>query len=250
MSKIKGGYYIKARKIQESDIATAPPHTREIWDWILKEANHKDKKCSGILIKRGQLLRSYKDIQEGLKWKVGWRTERYSKHQCEIAMKGLKKATMITTTKTTRGMLITVLNYDKYQNPKNYDSHNEHYKKATRKPQTADTINKNDKNVKNENIASSPDDAVNKIFDLFYKSINPGIVYGNPTNREAVRWFIRKWGEEQATRMFKQVIEAQQLGDKYCPVATTPHQVRLKIGDFQVYFKKKRNNLKKVGFVS
>lgn len=137
--KIKGGYYIKARKIQESEIAHAPPHVREIWDWLIKEANHEDGKYQGILIKRGQCIRSYKDILDGLSWRVGWRKMRYSKHQCEISMKWLKNATMITTKKLIHGMLITILNYDYYQNPKNYESHTGSHKKATRKPQTSDT---------------------------------------------------------------------------------------------------------------
>lgn len=145
--KIKGGYYIKARKIQESDIAFAPPHVREIWDWLLKEANHADNGK----IKRGQTVRTYKDIQEGLHWMVGYRKETYKKWQCEIAMKYLTKQQMITTTKTTRGLIITICNYDIYQNPKNYESHNESHKKATRKPQPTDTINKKNKNDNNEN---------------------------------------------------------------------------------------------------
>ena len=148
---IKGGYYIKARKIQESEIAHKPPHVREIWDWLLKEANHSEQKSNGTVIKRGQCLRTYDDIIEGLHWMVGWRKMKYSKWDCEKAMKVLKKATMITTTKTTRGMFITICNYDTYQNPRNYESHNHsQVRKATRKPQTADTINKNVKKVKNE----------------------------------------------------------------------------------------------------
>ncbi len=82
---------------------------------------------------------------------VGWRKIRYSKWDCERALKVLKKATMITTRKTTKGMVVTVCNYDFYQNPKNYESHT--YMggtKATRKPQTTDTIYNNDKNVNNE----------------------------------------------------------------------------------------------------
>ena len=148
---IKGGYYIKARKIQESEIAHKPPHVREIWDWLLKEANHQEKTSNGTIIKRGQCVRTYDDIREGLHWMVGWRKMRYTKWDCEKAMKVLKKATMITTKKTTRGLFITICNYETYQNPKNYESHN-HVPptKATRKPQTADTINKNEKNVKNE----------------------------------------------------------------------------------------------------
>ncbi len=153
---IPGGYYIKSRKIQESEISTAPPHVREIWDWLLREANHKDTKIGGTVIKRGQLMRSYKDIQEDLHWMVGYRKETYKKWHCEIAMKWLANRQMITTTKTTRGMLITVCNYNVYQDPKNYDNDNERHKKATRRPQGTDTINKNDKNEKNYKNISIP----------------------------------------------------------------------------------------------
>lgn len=141
---IDGGYYIKARKIQESAIARAAPYVREIWDWLLKEANHKDT----TVCNRGQTLRSFKDIQDGLAWFAGWRKHTYSKDQCEKAMAWLREAVMIATEKTTRGMLITIVNYDKYQNPENYGSDNESNKKATRKQQPAATINKNEKNDK------------------------------------------------------------------------------------------------------
>lgn len=146
---IKGGYYLKARKIQESAISLAPPHVREIWDWLLKECNHSPRQSSGRLIERGQCVRSYRDILDGLKWKVGYRVCRYSKWDCERAMKWLTKHTMVTTTKTTRGLVITILKYDYYQNPKNYESHSKATTKATREPQGCDTINKND-NALNE----------------------------------------------------------------------------------------------------
>ena len=77
---------------------------------------------------------------------VGWRKEAYSKSDCETAMKWLKKHTMITTTKTTRGLIVTILNYDIYQNPKNYENHTNDYTVTTVEPQTRHTINKNDKN--------------------------------------------------------------------------------------------------------
>jgi hypothetical protein len=141
MATIEGGYYMKARKIQDSKIATAPPHVREIWDWLIKEVNHKDNGR----FKRGQTMRSLKDIQEGLKWYVGYRKEMYSKSKCEMAMNWLRKEVMIETAKTTRGMIITVLNYSTYQDSKNYETNNEGNKKPTMNEQTHDTINKNDK---------------------------------------------------------------------------------------------------------
>jgi len=121
MGKIKGGYYIKARKIQNSKIMRQPPHVREIWDWILKEANHKDVEYGGFKLKRGQLFRTYMDIREGLSWNVGWRKMMYNENQTKKAMKFLRDTLMIDTKKEPGGVLITICNYDIYQNPKNYE---------------------------------------------------------------------------------------------------------------------------------
>ena len=148
--KIKGGYYIKARCIQDSEISIMPPYIREIWDWLLKEANHSDNKSNGLNIKRGQLIRTFKDIQEGLHWMIGWRKMTYQNWQCENAMKFLRERSMITTMKTTRGMLITICKYSLYQDPKNYESNSKADRRTTVAKQTPDTINKNDNNDKNE----------------------------------------------------------------------------------------------------
>lgn len=148
---IKGGYYIKARKIQESEIAHASPSVREIWDWLLQQANHK----TNNVCERGQCVRTYKDIMEGLAWYAGWRKESYSKSDCENAMKFLRSRSMITTRKTTRGLVITIVNYGIYQNPKNYESHTEYSTEYQTPPQHTATINKNDKNDKNKHIAGA-----------------------------------------------------------------------------------------------
>jgi hypothetical protein len=186
---IRGGYYLKARCIQEAEIAKAPPHIREIWDWLLKEANHRDVNIADTVINRGQCIRSYRDIQDGLSWYVGWRKQTYSKWDCEKAMKWLTKHTMIATGKTTRGILITIVKYDYYQNPKNYENHTETGKRTTRKPQTRHTINKNEKNEKEEVLPKgnmSPEESGNgncphqAIVALYHKHL--------PTCPEIVKW--------------------------------------------------------------
>jgi hypothetical protein len=150
---IAGGYYIKARKIQESEIAHAPPHVREIWDWLIKEANYTDHKK----LNRGQVLTSYKEIQDGLHWMIGYRKETYSKWQCEIAMKWLTKRQMVTTKRTTRGMIITIENYETYQNPENYENHNGNHNRTTTEPQGTDTIRKEGKEGESKlNTLSDP----------------------------------------------------------------------------------------------
>lgn len=143
---IKGGYYIKARKIQESEIAHAPPFVRELWDWLLREVNHK----SNHVCERGETVRRYKDILDGLCWYAGYRKMSYSVHDCENGLKWLTKRNMITTAKTTRGMIIKVDKYDFYQDPKNYESQTESRNEARVKPQSSHTINKNEKKEKKD----------------------------------------------------------------------------------------------------
>jgi hypothetical protein len=127
--RIEGGYYIKARSIADSDIMRSPPYVREVWDWLLMNANHKDNKS----IKRGQIFTTLDDICEGLCWFVGYRKVSYTKDHMKKAMRALKKASMITTNKSTRGFLITVCNYEIYQNPKNYESTSESTNESTTK---------------------------------------------------------------------------------------------------------------------
>jgi hypothetical protein len=143
---IAGGYYIKARKAKESWIAHAAPCIREIWDYLLREANHADNGTCAC----GQLIRSYADIQDALHWMVGYRKKTYSKWQCEWALKQLTKERMTATARTTRGILITIVNYETYQNPANYEHHDERHYAATGTPQCRHTINKKVKNEKNE----------------------------------------------------------------------------------------------------
>ena len=158
---IPNGYYIKPRIFPNSPIAQAPPHIREIWDYFLREANHSDYISPSLIIQRGQLFRTYKQIQDALSWRIGFRVEIYSKNQIHSAFKYLKKHKMITATRTpvrataktttraTKGVLITVINYDTYQDAKSYESHSESHNDTHTE---SHTINKNElNNNKNKN---------------------------------------------------------------------------------------------------
>jgi len=209
---INGGYYIKARKIQESDIAFAPPHVREIWDWLIKEVNHIDS-CK---IKRGQTMRSLRDIQEGLRWYVGYRKEVYSKSKCEMATKWLTKRGMITTTKTTRGMIITVCNYEFYQDPKNYETNNETNTKPTRNQQPSDTINKNKKNVRNNK--GGFEESFQTFWDTFHEKTGK-----QKTDKESAIKHWKKLSRPEQEKAIENVKPYfQNLSDaKYCKKART-----------------------------
>lgn len=114
---IEGGYYLKARKIMQSDIMHKPPVVRELWDWLLMNANYADNGK----IKRGQQIRTTKDLQEGLAWYVGYSKRSYSYKQIRSAYDFLMKENMIDVTKVTNGLLITICNYSHYQDPDNYE---------------------------------------------------------------------------------------------------------------------------------
>ena len=118
---IRGGYILKARCIGESEVAHMPPHTREIWDYLLRKAFWQD----GKRLKRGELLTSCPEIQEALHWKAGWRKETYSLTQCENSMKALRKAGMIATRNAERGVVVSICNYWRFQDPENYDCRTE-----------------------------------------------------------------------------------------------------------------------------
>jgi len=114
------GFYIKARQIKESWIAEARPVVREVWDYLIREANHSEVKYGGFIVERGSLFRSYREIRDDLKWRVGYRYERYSESQMKRAMADLRREGMIELTSEPRGNLIKVLNYDKFQDIGNY----------------------------------------------------------------------------------------------------------------------------------
>ena len=115
---IPGGYILQPRKIDESDIMHDAPVVREVWLYLLRRVNHKD----GEKFKRGTNFFRLSDIQEALHWYSGYRKMKYSKPQITKAIRRLRERNMVETTKETRGLMITILNYNYYQDPKNYGS--------------------------------------------------------------------------------------------------------------------------------
>ena len=209
---IPGGYYIKARKIKESVIAHAPPATREIWDYLMREANHSGKKKHGLSLERGQVFTSYGEIRDDLSWWIGYRKQQYTKAQCENAMKLLRRESMATTTKTTRGIIVTISNYSYYQNPKNYEQASGDDNGDCNAPQGCSTIDKNGKNerinteepIGSLSAASPPDDPPKpktpscpqqKIISIYHDKcpMLPSIQSWDAT---AEKWLRSRWRED------------------------------------------------------
>lgn len=168
--KIEGGYILLSRKIIESEIWDKPPLYIKVWLYLLSRAQHKEYKK----LKRGQLWTSIAEIQEACGWYVGFRREKPTKDQVYNILEWMRttskadetrfpyesnyesntNTTMITTTRATRGMVVNIVNYNVYQDSKNYESNdesnNEKVTRATREQRGGDTINKNDKECKND----------------------------------------------------------------------------------------------------
>lgn len=201
---ISGGYIILSRKLIESEIWDKPPLYLKVWIYLLTRAQHKEFRK----LKRGQLFVSIPEIQDACSWYVGFRKERPTKDQIYQIIDWLRKpneavheagmkATMITTTKATQGLLINIDNYGVYQNPKNYESNgednDEKVMRATREQREPNNINKNVKNAENEKKGNTSRPKFEiydmELAELLFKRMrenNPSVKQPN----------LNKWAEE------------------------------------------------------
>lgn len=155
------GWISLHRKLIESEIWEKPPLYIKVWVFLLLSAQHSNYKN----LRPGQVSTSIPEIIEACKWRVGARVERPTKDQIYQIIEWLRKpnegvhesnakATMITTTKATHGLLVNINNYGLYQDNKTDESNDEgNGEKATkplRKQRQPDNINNNVNNNNNE----------------------------------------------------------------------------------------------------
>ncbi|WP_180984518.1 hypothetical protein [Paenibacillus sp. F4] len=159
------GWISLHRKLIESEIWEKPPLYAKVWIYLLLSAQHTQYKG----LKQGQVLTSIPEIIDAVSWKVGARRERPTKDQIYQVLEFLRgkamkskrspdesnaKAMMITTTKATHKLLITISNYGVYQDLKSGESNDEgngeKAAKPPRKQRQPDNINNNDNNDNNE----------------------------------------------------------------------------------------------------
>lgn len=185
--QIHGGYILISRTLMESKIWMKPPLYLKIWMYLLMRAQHTDYKN----LKRGQLWTSVPEIQKACSHYIGYKkvTPTYKQVRSAIEwMRSISKediscfshegnnvgynarhteskneGNMIDTTKGTHGMLVNIVNYNIYQDPKVYEgrtvnsnvrhdvSNNQGNTKEIRRAEHGQNINKNEKNDKNKN---------------------------------------------------------------------------------------------------
>lgn len=128
---IPDGYVFWSRLTVDSEIFTDKPDIWfKVWFYIVLNVNYKD---SGKF-SRGENFFNYEMVKS--------RVRLLTKDQWKKILTTLRKMKMIGTTKSTRGIIIKVLNYDKYQQPLNYTGttdgtisapHRHHYKQERKK---------------------------------------------------------------------------------------------------------------------
>ncbi len=146
-----------------------PPLYVKVWLWLLVRARYST--ANGL--RRGQVRTSLPEIQDAMTHKVGYRKVRPSKKeiwgilewlrnpdQCRESLRnhdqslaesesarnpheGTTKVTMIVTTKVTHGIVITICNYEYYQDWKNYEGNDEGNDEGTAKVTTGEQYNRN-----------------------------------------------------------------------------------------------------------
>jgi len=160
-----GGFVLLARRTLESDLMTMNPLAFKLFFWMVLRSNFKDRDK----LKRGQLLTSIEEMREAGSYKAGYRNIKPSKMQIRTAYEALKNNTMISTAKTTRGMVITIINYDKYQTPANYEQHTEeHSEDATKHPMSAHDT---EEGLRRKNKTFSSDAPAFRLAELLFELI-------------------------------------------------------------------------------
>ena len=133
-----------ARKIVDSQIwRNKPSWWLKVWLYILIRVNHKDN---------AQFKRGTNFFNAGT---IYYDCALYNENIKELTTRNvisyLRKANMITYRKTTRGVIITVVNYDQYQDFMAYKSQQESQQEnqwnSQQKVNGKSTINNNDNNV-------------------------------------------------------------------------------------------------------
>ena len=200
------------RQFYSGSISCKPRHYREVFIWLIAHANHKPARSSGRLIQRGQLVRSYKDICDALCWYVGARKERYKEHHIGSAMNWFRKEGMIKTTKTSRGLIITVCRYDYYQREDFPKVVTKALTKAPVKRQEASTINKNER-IKEKDIPIIESDSEKIPFAEFWDAYDLKVGLKSKItrkwdklsdlDRQQIMDFIPKYKEARPDKQFR-----------------------------------------------
>lgn len=201
------GAFLISREIFESDLFYDVTKFRLFFLIVGKAVfSHKGTQIGSVKLKRGQFLRSYRNLRDDLEYIENNSVKTPSLSTIKNKVEELKKEGRIETEETQLGTLFTVLNYDNYQQLDNYKTEtknteqtDEEHSSNVAKTEREQNVNnnkyvKNDKNVKNdnkENVRKTKyrfSDDHFKLTDFLISEIQNNIPDFKKTEREKERW--------------------------------------------------------------
>jgi hypothetical protein len=200
MDRIYGGSFQVARQLFSSEIWREKPSSwKVIWIYILGKVNHK----KNGKFDRGEGFFNFSEERRQIGNDI---TSNMIKRFCQYAL----RSSMTSTKRSTRGMLIKVINYDKYQTLSNFTSTNQSTSKAREKHEPSTPINKNDKNDKNDkNERASPTPA-DKAIEFFKTTIFQEEVIKSLVDKAVPEDIVRR----EITKFISYWTELNKLGTK------------------------------------
>lgn len=142
MALIPNGCVLIARKVQENKMWDKPAWWLKVFCYLIMEVSFKDKKN-----KRGSAFFKYKDIYKD----CNLDREGIKPETIDNLVRWMRKEGICTTQKTTRGINITICNYNTYQNITNYKNDSINEMKTRQKRDRNETITKECNNGINGN---------------------------------------------------------------------------------------------------
>jgi len=151
----KKGYVLLWRSLFDNPLFDdgQPYDKRSAWCELIAMANHRNNVVeyngSAITIRRGQRLTSIRKLAKSWNWSEN-RVRRY--------LSLLERHNMIETNRTKGGTILTIVNYDTYNNLRHTDEYTNEYTGGSSNEYTGGTQTNNDRNndIKNEKNKSAP----------------------------------------------------------------------------------------------
>ncbi len=159
------GWIKDYRKELSSDIWKFPPLYHRVWQYLKYKANHKDNlvptRQGYIMVKRGQTITSYRNIAKAVAWEEYGTEKIPSAKTIKVILDILVHYNMIVRSSNTRGTLINIINYDKYQGSDEDDCNTEETPRKHSLP-----TNKKDKERKEKIYAPKQ-----KEYEVFFEEV-------------------------------------------------------------------------------
>lgn len=111
------GYFLLSRSLFESGVWQMHADYLKIFIYLIGQAAHTERRYKGYVLMRSQCFCSCNALAE----LIGYRRKKGTLSRAKRILDYLRKEGIIHTESKPRGIIVTLLNYDKYQRSENYE---------------------------------------------------------------------------------------------------------------------------------